>query len=241
MYGGQVYGQPGANQQMYQQSGQQMYGGQVYGQPDANQQMYSNQQAPAGNASKSGFDIEEIKEKINNNKNLVIMCGAALVALILIIVLARGFFGHGKQSAKSVAKAYTKAYAKDKPKNVYKLYDKKYIKYVMEELDYDKDEIMDEIEDEIDDFYDELDYYDVGDVKRIKCDIKNVEKEKGDDLKEIKEYIEDYMDIKISGLATVKMDWEIKGKDDDIEYRAYVYAYKRMGKWYLYDASQYKK
>ena len=238
MYGGQPYGQTDMNQQMYQQNGQQMYGGQPYGQTGMNQQMYTNQQTPSGKSSK--FDLDKIKDTINNNKNLVIMCGAALVALILIIVLARGFLGHGKQSPKGVAKAYTKAYAKDKPKDIYKLYDKKFIKETMKEYDYGKDDIMDEIEDEIDDFYDDLEYYEIGKVKKIKCDIEEVEKAKGKDLKDMKEYFDEYADLKISGLASVEMEWEIKGKDDDIDYKAYVYTYKRMGKWYLYNASQYK-
>ncbi|MGN0395767.1 MAG: hypothetical protein ACI4EF_10405 [Coprococcus sp.] len=250
--GGQMYGQPGANQQMYQQGGQmygqpganqQMYqqGGQMYGQPDANQQMYQQggqmnyNQQPSGGSKKPGFDIMDMLKK---NKNILILCGAALVALILIICICSSLFGHGKQSPKSVGKAYTQALAKNKPKKLYKLYDKKFIKYMKKEYNKDNDDIMDGMEDIIDGFLDDMDYYDVGDVKKIKCKVTDVEKEKGKDLKDVKEFFKDEYDIKISQCATVEMDWDIKGEDDDIEYEAEVYVYKRMGKWYLFSSGQ---
>ncbi len=259
--GQQMYGQPDMSQQMYQQNGQQMYGQpdmsqqtyqqngqQMYGQPDMSQQMYQQNgqqmyqnQPQSGKSSKLKFDMAGLKNVIDNNKNLIIMGAVALVALILIISILRGFLGHGKQSPKSVAKAYTEAFEDNKPKKYYKLYDKKFIKYMEDELDQDKDDIMKSIERDIDDFYDEMDYSDVGKVKKIKCKITDVDKEKGKSFKEGKKKIKKEMGISISAAAEVEMDWEIKGSDKDIEYKASVSVYKRMGKWYLIYGMNYEK
>lgn len=228
MYGGQMYGgqQTDPNQQMYNgqmYGGQQMYNGQ---QTDPNQQMYNGQPgAPAG---------EKKSINLGEHKTVILGVVVAVVALVLIVSLFRGLLGHGKQSPKAVAKAVAKAVENEKPKQIYKLYDKKYLDYMMDEYDYDKDDVLDEIEDEIDSFVEDAeDWYDVGKIKRIKVDIEDVDKEKGKSLDEAKESMKDEMDIRVSQVATVEMEWEVIGKDDDYTADAEVYVYKRMGKWYL--------
>lgn len=218
----QMYNQQMYDQQMY--ANQQMYGQQM----DPNQQMYEQPdgQAPAG---------EKKTINLGDQKNLIIMVVAAVVALVLIVSIFRGVFGRGKQSPKAVAKAIATAYENEKPKKIYRLYDRKYLNYLEDEGGFDKDDVLDMIEDEIDDFYDTLKWYDVGKVKRIKVEIEDVDKAKGKGLREGKKYIKDEMDIRVSQIATVDFEWEVIGKDDDYDADGYAMVYKRMGKWYLMD------
>ena len=100
-------GQPdGAAQNM--NPNQQAYGGQQY--YDPNQQAYGGQygQQPQGNKP-AGGGFDKVKNAIMDNKKIVLIAAAAVVALILIFNIIGGIACHGKQSRKAVIKAYVNA------------------------------------------------------------------------------------------------------------------------------------
>ena len=235
----QAYGQNMQGQMNPQGGYQQGYGQNMQGQMNP---QGGYQQAPMPSKPKKTIDVDvnKMKDFVLKNKMLMIICGAALLLLIICVCVLSSVLGHGKQSSKGVAKALTAAYEKNDANKIYKLYDKKLLKYMDVELDRDKDDIIDDTEDSLDYFIDRLDSEDVGDIKNIKYKIKRVKNASKKDLREMKEYFKDEYDINISKYAEVKLEWNIIGEDDDIDYIAYVYVYKRGGKWYLYNYSSYE-
>ena len=239
-YGGQQYYDP--NQQVYggQQyydPNQQAYGGQQY--YDPNQQAYGGQygQQPQGNKpAGSGFD--KVKNAIMDNKKIVLIAAAAVVALILIFNIIGGIASHGKQSPKAVIKAYVNAVEKQSGKKMYKLIDKKIIKYIKDENDIDKEDMIEQLDDVMEYSGEALENQ-VGKVKSIKVKFKKIKKLKGSKLEDKKEDYEDDYDIKVSQVARVEATIKVKGKDDDAEEDITMYVYKRAGKWYLDFSSVY--
>ena len=105
-------GQPdGAAQNM--NPNQQAYGGQQY--YDPNQQAYGGQygQQPQGNKP-AGGGFDKVKNALMDNKKIVLIAAAAVVALILIFNIIGGIASHGKQSPKAVIKAYVNAVEKQR-------------------------------------------------------------------------------------------------------------------------------
>ena len=234
-YGGQQYYDPNQQQayggQQYYDPNQQAYGGQQY--YDPNQQAYGGQygQQPQGNKpAGSGFD--KVKNAIMDNKKIVLIAAAAVVALILIFNIIGGIASHGKQSPKAVIKAYVNAVEKQSGKKMYKLIDKKLIKYIKDENDIDKEDMIDQLDDVMEYSGEALENQ-VGKVKSIKVKFKKVKKLKGSKLEDKKEDYEDDYDIKVSQVARVEATIKVKGKDDDVEEDITMYVYKRAGKWYL--------
>ena len=229
-------GQPdGAAQNM--NPDQQAYGGQQY--YDPNQQAYGGQygQQPQGNKSAgSGFD--KVKNAIMDNKKIVLIAAAAVVALILIFNIIGRIASHGKQSPKAVVKAYVNAVEKQSGKKMYKLIDKKIIKYIKDENDIDKEDMIEQLDDVMEYSGEALENQ-VGKVKSIKVKFKKVKKLKGSKLEDKKEDYEDDYDIKVSQVARVEATIKVKGKDDDAEEDITMYVYKRAGKWYLDFSSVY--
>ena len=253
-YGGQQYYDPNQQQayggQQYYDPNQQAYGGQQYYDPnqqayggqqyyDPNQQAYGGQygQQPQGNKpAGSGFD--KVKNAIMDNKKIVLIAAAAVVALILIFNIIGGIASHGKQSPKAVIKAYVNAVEKQSGKKMYKLIDKKIIKYIKDENDIDKEDMIDQLDDVMEYSGEALENQ-VGKVKSIKVKFKKVKKLKGSKLEDKKEDYEDDYDIKVSQVARVEATIKVKGKDDDVEEDITMYVYKRAGKWYLDFSSVY--
>ena len=167
-----------------------------------------------------------------DNKKIVLIAAAAVVALILIFNIIGGIASHGKQSPKAVIKAYVNAVEKQSGKKLYKLIDKKVLKYTKDEEDMDKDEMIDKL-DQILEWSGESLENQVGKVKSIKVKFKKVKKLKGSKLEDKKEDYEDDYDIKVSQVARVEATIKVKGKDDDVEEDITMYVYKRAGKWYL--------
>ena len=240
-YGGQQYYDPNQQQayggQQYYDPNQQAYGGQQY--YDPNQQAYGGQygQQPQGNKpAGSGFD--KVKNAIMDNKKIVLIAAAAVVALILIFNIIGGIASHGKQSPKAVIKAYVNAVEKQSGKKMYKLIDKKIIKYIKDENDIDKEDMIDQLDDVMEYSGEALENQ-VGKVKSIKVKFKKVKKLKGSKLEDKKEDYEDDYDIKVSQVARVEATIKVKGKDDDVEEDITMYVYKRAGKWYLDFSSVY--
>mgnify|MGYP004577510327 FL=1 len=247
-YGGQQYYDPNQQQayggQQYYDPNQQAYGGQQYYDPnqqayggqqyyDPNQQAYGGQygQQPQGNKpAGSGFD--KVKNAIMDNKKIVLIAAAAVVALILIFNIIGGIASHGKQSPKAVIKAYVNAVEKQSGKKMYKLIDKKIIKYIKDENDIDKEDMIEKLDDVMEYSGEALENQ-VGKVKSIKVKFKKVKKLKGSKLEDKKEDYEDDYDIKVSQVARVEATIKVKGKDDDVEEDITMYVYKRAGKWYL--------
>ena len=233
-YGGQQYYDPNQQAyggQQYYDPNQQAYGGQQY--YDPNQQAYGGQygQQPQGNKpAGSGFD--KVKNAIMDNKKIVLIAAAAVVALILIFNIIGGIASHGKQSPKAVIKAYVNAVEKQSGKKMYKLIDKKLIKYIKDENDIDKEDMIDQLDDVMEYSGEALENQ-VGKVKSIKVKFKKVKKLKGSKLEDKKEDYEDDYDIKVSQVARVEATIKVKGKDDDVEEDITMYVYKRAGKWYL--------
>ena len=240
-YGGQQYYDPNQQQayggQQYYDPNQQAYGGQQY--YDPNQQAYGGQygQQPQGNKpAGSGFD--KVKNAIMDNKKIVLIAAAAVVALILIFNIIGGIASHGKQSPKAVIKAYVNAVEKQSGKKMYKLIDKKIIKYIKDENDIDKEDMIEQLDDVMEYSGEALENQ-VGKVKSIKVKFKKVKKLKGSKLEDKKEDYEDDYDIKVSQVARVEATIKVKGKDDDVEEDITMYVYKRAGKWYLDFSSVY--
>ncbi len=233
-YGGQQYYDPNQQAyggQQYYDPNQQAYGGQQY--YDPNQQAYGGQygQQPQGNKpAGSGFD--KVKNVIMDNKKIVLIAAAAVVALILIFNIIGGIASHGKQSPKAVIKAYVNAVEKQSGKKMYKLIDKKIIKYIKDENDIDKEDMIEQLDDVMEYSGEALENQ-VGKVKSIKVKFKKVKKLKGSKLEDKKEDYEDDYDIKVSQVARVEATIKVKGKDDDAEEDITMYVYKRAGKWYL--------
>ncbi len=233
-YGGQQYYDPNQQAyggQQYYDPNQQAYGGQQY--YDPNQQAYGGQygQQPQGNKpAGSGFD--KVKNAIMDNKKIVLIAAAAVVALILIFNIIGGIASHGKQSPKAVVKAYVNAVEKQSGKKMYKLIDKKIIKYIKDENDIDKEDMIEQLDDVMEYSGEALENQ-VGKVKSIKVKFKKVKKLKGSKLEDKKEDYEDDYDIKVSQVARVEATIKVKGKDDDAEEDITMYVYKRAGKWYL--------
>ena len=233
-YGGQQYYDPNQQAyggQQYYDPNQQAYGGQQY--YDPNQQAYGGQygQQPQGNKpAGSGFD--KVKNVIMDNKKIVLIAAAAVVALILIFNIIGGIASHGKQSPKAVIKAYVNAVEKQSGKKMYKLIDKKIIKYIKDENDIDKEDMIEQLDDVMEYSGEALETQ-VGKVKSIKVKFKKVKKLKGSKLEDKKEDYEDDYDIKVSQVARVEATIKVKGKDDDAEEDITMYVYKRAGKWYL--------
>ncbi len=233
-YGGQQYYDPNQQAyggQQYYDPNQQAYGGQQY--YDPNQQAYGGQygQQPQGNKpAGSGFD--KVKNAIMDNKKIVLIAAAAVVALILIFNIIGGIASHGKQSPKAVIKAYVNAVEKQSGKKMYKLIDKKIIKYIKDENDIDKEDMIEQLDDVMEYSGEALENQ-VGKVKSIKVKFKKVKKLKGSKLEDKKEDYEDDYDIKVSQVARVEATIKVKGKDDDAEEDITMYVYKRAGKWYL--------
>ena len=238
-YGGQQYYDPNQQAyggQQYYDPNQQAYGGQQY--YDPNQQAYGGQygQQPQGNKpAGSGFD--KVKNVIMDNKKIVLIAAAAVVALILIFNIIGGIASHGKQSPKAVIKAYVNAVEKQSGKKMYKLIDKKIIKYIKDENDIDKEDMIEQLDDVMEYSGEALENQ-VGKVKSIKVKFKKVKKLKGSKLEDKKDYEDDY-DIKVSQVARVEATIKVKGKDDDAEEDITMYVYKRAGKWYLDFSSVY--
>ena len=239
-YGGQQYYDPNQQAyggQQYYDPNQQAYGGQQY--YDPNQQAYGGQygQQPQGNKpAGSGFD--KVKNVIMDNKKIVLIAAAAVVALILIFNIIGGIASHGKQSPKAVIKAYVNAVEKQSGKKMYKLIDKKIIKYIKDENDIDKEDMIEQLDDVMEYSGEALENQ-VGKVKSIKVKFKKVKKLKGSKLEDKKEDYEDDYDIKVSQVARVEATIKVKGKDDDAEEDITMYVYKRAGKWYLDFSSVY--
>ena len=239
-YGGQQYYDPNQQAyggQQYYDPNQQAYGGQQY--YDPNQQAYGGQygQQPQGNKpAGSGFD--KVKNAIMDNKKIVLIAAAAVVALILIFNIIGGIASHGKQSPKAVIKAYVNAVEKQSGKQMYKLIDKKIIKYIKDENDIDKEDMIEQLDDVMEYSGEALENQ-VGKVKSIKVKFKKVKKLKGSKLEDKKEDYEDDYDIKVSQVARVEATIKVKGKDDDAEEDITMYVYKRAGKWYLDFSSVY--
>ena len=233
-YGGQQYYDPNQQAyggQQYYDPNQQTYGGQQY--YDPNQQAYGGQygQQPQGNKpAGSGFD--KVKNAIMDNKKIVLIAAAAVVALILIFNIIGGIASHGKQSPKAVIKAYVNAVEKQSGKKMYKLIDKKIIKYIKDENDIDKEDMIEQLDDAMEYSGEALENQ-VGKVKSIKVKFKKIKKLKGSKLEDKKEDYEDDYDIKVSQVARVEATIKVKGKDDDVEEDITMYVYKRAGKWYL--------
>ena len=252
-YGGQQYYDPNQQAcggQQYYDPNQQAYGGQQYYDPnqqtyggqqyyDPNQQAYGGQygQQPQGNKpAGSGFD--KVKNAIMDNKKIVLIAAAAVVALILIFNIIGGIASHGKQSPKAVIKAYVNAVEKQSGKKMYKLIDKKIIKYIKDENDIDKEDMIEQLDDAMEYSGEALENQ-VGKVKSIKVKFKKIKKLKGSKLEDKKEDYEDDYDIKVSQVARVEATIKVKGKDDDVEEDITMYVYKRAGKWYLDFSSVY--
>ena len=239
-YGGQQYYDPNQQAyggQQYYDPNQQAYGGQQY--YDPNQQAYGGQygQQPQGNKpAGSGFD--KVKNAIMDNKKIVLIAAAAVVALILIFNIIGGIASHGKQSPKAVIKAYVNAVEKQSGKKMYKLIDKKIIKYIKDENDIDKEDMIEQLDDVMEYSGEALENQ-VGKVKSIKVKFKKIKKLKGSKLEDKKEDYEDDYDIKVSQVARVEATIKVKGKDDDVEEDITMYVYKRAGKWYLDFSSVY--
>jgi hypothetical protein len=239
-YGGQQYYDPNQQAyggQQYYDPNQQTYGGQQY--YDPNQQAYGGQygQQPQGNKpAGSGFD--KVKNAIMDNKKIVLIAAAAVVALILIFNIIGGIASHGKQSPKAVIKAYVNAVEKQSGKKMYKLIDKKIIKYIKDENDIDKEDMIEQLDDAMEYSGEALENQ-VGKVKSIKVKFKKIKKLKGSKLEDKKEDYEDDYDIKVSQVARVEATIKVKGKDDDVEEDITMYVYKRAGKWYLDFSSVY--
>ena len=239
-YGGQQYYDPNQQAyggQQYYDPNQQTYGGQQY--YDPNQQAYGGQygQQPQGNKpAGSGFD--KVKNAIMDNKKIVLIAAAAVVALILIFNIIGGIASHGKQSPKAVIKAYVHAVEKQSGKKMYKLIDKKIIKYIKDENDIDKEDMIEQLDDAMEYSGEALENQ-VGKVKSIKVKFKKIKKLKGSKLEDKKEDYEDDYDIKVSQVARVEATIKVKGKDDDVEEDITMYVYKRAGKWYLDFSSVY--
>ena len=233
-YGGQQYYDPNQQAyggQQYYDPNQQAYGGQQY--YDPNQQAYGGQygQQPQGNKP-AGGGFDKVKNAIMDNKKIVLIAAAAVVALILIFNIIGGIASHGKQSPKAVIKAYVNAVEKQSGKKMYKLIDKKIIKYIKDENDIDKEDMIEQLDDVMEYSGEALENQ-VGKVKSIKVKFKKVKKLKGSKLEDKKEDYEDDYDIKVSQVARVEATIKVKGKDDDAEEDITMYVYKRAGKWYL--------
>ena len=239
-YGGQQYYDPNQQAyggQQYYDPNQQAYGGQQY--YDPNQQAYGGQygQQPQGNKP-AGGGFDKVKNAIMDNKKIVLIAAAAVVALILIFNIIGGIASHGKQSPKAVIKAYVNAVEKQSGKKMYKLIDKKIIKYIKDENDIDKEDMIEQLDDVMEYSGEALENQ-VGKVKSIKVKFKKVKKLKGSKLEDKKEDYEDDYDIKVSQVAHVEATIKVKGKDDDAEEDITMYVYKRAGKWYLDFSSVY--
>ena len=239
-YGGQQYYDPNQQAyggQQYYDPNQQAYGGQQY--YDPNQQAYGGQygQQPQGNKP-AGGGFDKVKNAIMDNKKIVLIAAAAVVALILIFNIIGGIASHGKQSPKAVVKAYVNAVEKQSGKKMYKLIDKKIIKYIKDENDIDKEDMIEQLDDVMEYSGEALENQ-VGKVKSIKVKFKKVKKLKGSKLEDKKEDYEDDYDIKVSQVARVEATIKVKGKDDDAEEDITMYVYKRAGKWYLDFSSVY--
>ena len=239
-YGGQQYYDPNQQAyggQQYYDPNQQAYGGQQY--YDPNQQAYGGQygQQPQGNKP-AGGGFDKVKNAIMDNKKIVLIAAAAVVALILIFNIIGGIASHGKQSPKAVIKAYVNAVEKQSGKKMYKLIDKKIIKYIKDENDIDKEDMIEQLDDVMEYSGEALENQ-VGKVKSIKVKFKKIKKLKGSKLEDKKEDYEDDYDIKVSQVARVEATIKVKGKDDDAEEDITMYVYKRAGKWYLDFSSVY--
>ena len=239
-YGGQQYYDPNQQAyggQQYYDPNQQAYGGQQY--YDPNQQAYGGQygQQPQGNKP-AGGGFDKVKNAIMDNKKIVLIAAAAVVALILIFNIIGGIASHGKQSPKAVIKAYVNAVEKQSGKKMYKLIDKKIIKYIKDENDIDKEDMIEQLDDAMEYSGEALENQ-VGKVKSIKVKFKKIKKLKGSKLEDKKEDYEDDYDIKVSQVARVEATIKVKGKDDDVEEDITMYVYKRAGKWYLDFSSVY--
>ena len=239
-YGGQQYYDPNQQAyggQQYYDPNQQAYGGQQY--YDPNQQAYGGQygQQPQGNKP-AGGGFDKVKNAIMDNKKIVLIAAAAVVALILIFNIIGGIASHGKQSPKAVIKAYVNAVEKQSGKKMYKLIDKKIIKYIKDENDIDKEDMIEQLDDVMEYSGEALENQ-VGKVKSIKVKFKKIKKLKGSKLEDKKEDYEDDYDIKVSQVARVEATIKVKGKDDDVEEDITMYVYKRAGKWYLDFSSVY--
>ena len=239
-YGGQQYYDPNQQAyggQQYYDPNQQAYGGQQY--YDPNQQAYGGQygQQPQGNKP-AGGGFDKVKNAIMDNKKIVLIAAAAVVALILIFNIIGGIASHGKQSPKAVIKAYVNAVEKQSGKKMYKLIDKKIIKYIKDENDIDKEDMIEQLDDVMEYSGEALENQ-VGKVKSIKVKFKKIKKLKGSKLEDKKEDYEDDYDIKVSQVARVEATIKVKGKDDDAEEDITMYVFKRAGKWYLDFSSVY--
>ena len=239
-YGGQQYYDPNQQAyggQQYYDPNQQAYGGQQY--YDPNQQAYGGQygQQPQGNKP-AGGGFDKVKNAIMDNKKIVLIAAAAVVALMLIFNIIGGIASRGKQSPKAVIKAYVNAVEKQSGKKMYKLIDKKIIKYIKDENDIDKEDMIEQLDDVMEYSGEALENQ-VGKVKSIKVKFKKVKKLKGSKLEDKKEDYEDDYDIKVSQVARVEATIKVKGKDDDAEEDITMYVYKRAGKWYLDFSSVY--
>lgn len=164
-----------------------------------------------------------------NNKKQLIVIGISAVALIVVLCLIISSMGGGyKEPIKDLVKGFNKC-------DCERILDATMTKDSLKELKEDiKDEdekwkdFVDEMNDYLEDAKDDLED-DYG--KNVKLSVKFLDKKdvKKSDMKKIEERYDDYYDAEVKKAYKVKIEMEIKGKDDKDSEKGWLYVVNIKG------------
>lgn len=164
-----------------------------------------------------------------NNKKQLLVVGISAVAVIAVLCLIVSSLGGGyKEPIKDLVKGFNKC-------NCEKIIDatmpKEYLKELKKDLkddDEDWDDYIDDANDYLEDAKDDIeDIY----GKNTKISVKFLDKKdvKKSDMKKIEEMYDDFYDVEVKKAYKVKIEMEIKGKDDEDSEKNWLYVVKIKG------------
>ena len=157
-------------------------------------------------------------------KKFGIVCGAVVLALIVIICIAAS--GGKKKPVKTFMKGIEK---QDAEKVAYSMFPKKFYKSMADETDQDLEDLMDDLEDNLED----------SDVKIKSYKFRKMEKMDEDDADDFEDLIELYedradydLDINYKKVYTCKIRVKAREDGETNNETLEFYVYKSHGKWY---------
>ncbi|MDE5620614.1 MAG: hypothetical protein K2I80_08905 [Ruminococcus sp.] len=164
-----------------------------------------------------------------NNKKQLVVIGISAVTLIVVLCLIISSLGGGyKDPIKDLVKGFNK---NDCEKILEATMTKDYLKELKEDIK-DEDEKWKDFVDEMNDYLEES-KEDLEDDygKNVKLSVKFLDKKdvKKSDMKKIEERYDDYFDAEVKKAYKVKIEMEIKGKDDEDSEKGWLYVVNIKG------------
>ncbi len=160
--------------------------------------------------------------KLSKSDRIGIIAAGAAAVVVLLAVLISSLFSSGPEAA---AKKYMKAFTSGNAKAVLNMVHRNVLEELADSADMDKDEMIDSLQDNFDDIEDQLE-----DTSWKVLRVKEYDKD-DEEYEKLEEVYEDNFDLKVKGVAKVKVKMEL---DDDEETEEFWFV-KIGSKWYWSD------